>query len=458
MISNYNSVSKQSRFLEDAYKTLPRKDYKLLASILNEWHASASLAQLLLKWKPYEIGDTRVLDSHLHILSFNVRGFDQRWGEVSLLAVEHRFDIIALGEVGAVDSTVIESAFEKYRYYYQAGENAHGGVLVLIRNGLQTKRVTCSIPNVCIIDVNLEKTMRLVALYAPASKTWKWDDVTPFISRECIMLGDFNVDLEKDGEKADGLLKWMDECCLGPCLPDSNTSLRSDRTIDYALTTGTNITIQTYEGETSSDHKPLLITATCDPIKNDAFAKTNWAVFSLVLSHVFEFWEKEWATGPYDGAYERLSSFLASLTVRCAQRSTRKDMKQTIPPDLVELLKQSRSLASKAKRKGDILLREEARRLRNRARFELRQFKCKRLEKQLKERFEAGDGSRLFWSKAKGHFKTAGTALRGFVATDGEVVKDPQRMADMAANYYENLFQEPEVMRPHPYVDAPLIE
>ncbi|CAF1586413.1 unnamed protein product, partial [Adineta steineri] len=28
-------------------------------------------------------------------------------------------------------------------------------------------------------------------------------------------------------------------------------------------------------------------------------------------------------------------------------------------------------------------------------------------------------------------------------------------MSDVAADYYENLFSEPEVYRPHPYTDIP---
>ena len=77
-----------------------------------------------------------------------------------------------------------------------------------------------------------------------------------------MIMGDFNTDIEKDGEKADQLLEWLDQCLLTPVTPDSNTSLRSNRTIDYALTTGVDLTIQTYEGITNSDHKPLIGTFT----------------------------------------------------------------------------------------------------------------------------------------------------------------------------------------------------
>ncbi len=108
-----------------------------------------------------------------------------------------------------------------------------------------------------MIDLLLEQTTRLVALYAPASKTWYWTDLSRFITNHCMVMGDFNIDLERDGDKADELLEWMDSCSLVPVITESNTSLRSDHTIDYVVAAGVDLTIQAYEGDTTSDHKPL---------------------------------------------------------------------------------------------------------------------------------------------------------------------------------------------------------
>ena len=140
-----------------------------------------------------------------------------------------------------------------------------------------------------IIDLVLEQTIRLVALYAPESKTWKWNDLSPFVSSCCLFMGDFNVDLESDGEKADRLLEWTDSCSLGPVVPESNTSLRSERTIDYAVAAGVELTMQTYEGYTSSDHKSLIAILTCDTKENIERSRTNWSVFSLMLSYTVDF-------------------------------------------------------------------------------------------------------------------------------------------------------------------------
>ncbi|CAF5186633.1 unnamed protein product, partial [Rotaria magnacalcarata] len=112
-----------------------------------------------------------------------------------------------------------------------------------------------------------------------------------------MVMGDFNIDIERDGDKADKLLEWMDSGSLRPVIPDSNTSLRSNRIIDYALSTNIDLSMQTYEGITSSDHKPLLGVFTVEDDLNREGTRTIWSVFSLVLAYTYDYWEqKEWNT------------------------------------------------------------------------------------------------------------------------------------------------------------------
>jgi hypothetical protein len=73
-----------------------------------------------------------------------------------------------------------------------------------------------------------------------------------------------------------------------------------------------------------------------------------------------------------------------------------------IPQDLQALLARSRALSFKAKRKGDVKLRQEANQLRNIARFELKRFRQDQRVKDLKDRHKPGDGSKVFWDKTKG--------------------------------------------------------
>lgn len=131
-----------------------------------------------------------------------------------------------------------------------------------------------------------------------------------------------------------------------------------------------------------------------------------------------------------------------------------KRARPSIPPELIKLLAQCHSLSFKAKRKGDVTLREEARQLRCYVRAELRKFQQAQITKQLQETNLPGQNSFSFWNKTKSYFRTSLATLRGFTRSNGETIKEPQAMADMAADYYEKLFEAPIVTRPHPYVDA----
>ncbi|CAF4212153.1 unnamed protein product, partial [Adineta steineri] len=128
--------AKASQFLQHASASLSKSDYNLLVDMLTEWHATASISDLCNRWKQFQKSDEHQPNPFTHILCFNVRGFKKRWGEVSLLLKAHHFDIIALGEVGQMDWFAIRSTFSNFNYFYQRGENGHGGVLLLVRNDI----------------------------------------------------------------------------------------------------------------------------------------------------------------------------------------------------------------------------------------------------------------------------------------------------------------------------------
>ncbi|CAF5223154.1 unnamed protein product, partial [Rotaria magnacalcarata] len=116
------------------------------------------------------------------ILSFNVRGLDLRWQEVLLLISSFKFDILVLIETG---------------------ENKHGGIVVLVKEGIISSRIICDLPNVCVVDIKGEEDFILLGVYAPNSKSWSWDDLSLFLSNKCIIYGDFNVDIMQDGQIAE---------------------------------------------------------------------------------------------------------------------------------------------------------------------------------------------------------------------------------------------------------------
>ncbi|CAF4713690.1 unnamed protein product, partial [Rotaria socialis] len=111
----------------------------------------------------------------LHVLLFNVRGLDLRWQEVLLLISAFKFDALILVETGEFDISFHQKIFKDYRLLYQKGENRNGGVLILIKESFSISRVSCSIPNICVVDIKGEDNLRIIGVYAPDSKSWSWD-------------------------------------------------------------------------------------------------------------------------------------------------------------------------------------------------------------------------------------------------------------------------------------------
>ncbi|CAF4539104.1 unnamed protein product, partial [Didymodactylos carnosus] len=147
---------------------------------------------------------------------------------------------------------------------------------MVFRPGFSVKLVPCSIPNVCVVDLLIDLPIRVIGIYAPESKTWEWNELSPFITPSCVLFGDFNIDIEKDGKKSRVLLDWADMCFLAPIRVGTNTSLRSERTIDYAFTVGVPLSVQALEVGTTSDHKPVLASATCSGSEVSWGRNTHW--------------------------------------------------------------------------------------------------------------------------------------------------------------------------------------
>ena len=148
-------------------------------------------------------------------------------------------------ETGDFDYNFCQQVFSKYKLFHQKGENTYGGVILLVRNDLKMNRVECSIPNICGVNIETDRNeaLRVVGVYAPESKSWNWHDLTTLISHKCTFFGGFNVDLEKDKDKAEILTLWADSHLLSPYTSTQSTSLRSDKLIDYVLSTGIPVSI-----------------------------------------------------------------------------------------------------------------------------------------------------------------------------------------------------------------------
>ncbi|CAF3340392.1 unnamed protein product [Rotaria sp. Silwood2] len=82
----------------------------------------------------------------------------------------------------------------------------------------------------------------------------------------------------QDGKKAEILLQWADKQFLAQALPNSPTSLRSDRVIDYAFVRGLNLNIQVYNGNTTSDHFSILSVIPLKVLQQKLGKNTHWKI------------------------------------------------------------------------------------------------------------------------------------------------------------------------------------
>ncbi|CAF3803509.1 unnamed protein product [Rotaria magnacalcarata] len=365
----------------------------------------------------------------------------------------------AIAETGKIDLVFYGQAFSNLKFFFQSGENRNGGVLILIRNNIQVKRVDCKIPNICIIDLKVEDELRIIGVYAPDSRSWNWHDLSSFISVNCAIFGDFNVDLEHDDKKAESLLEWADSLNLSPFLPDCPTSLRSDRTIDYAFSNIAKIDIQKFDTNTTSDHYPILSILPMKCKQQVKGKSIHWKVFNLFTEYTFSYWEKSWCNQHLNSAYDEYIKFLHLLTARCTVSFPLNKYRTAIPPYLRCFMSYVRALSFRQCRTKNSELKKQVYYLRKQVKYELKLFISSKLSYTLQMRRISSLISVSFWSRVKRFIKPSSSSLHGFISSSGKIVKDSNKMCDLAANFYEGLFHKSEnIVRPHPYVDAPWID
>jgi hypothetical protein len=68
--------------------------------------------------------------------------------------------------------------------------NVYGVVIVLIRQSIPAAGLSCSLPDVSIIDLRLDVPSLLIGIYAPASKSWSWNDLSYFTTPSHVIMGD----------------------------------------------------------------------------------------------------------------------------------------------------------------------------------------------------------------------------------------------------------------------------
>jgi len=435
-----SNVLKRDEFFSKAYASLSSFDFHLFSDILLEWESCTLLDHCFSFWERFIPARNNLQINSLHILSFNVRGFEVRWNEVSLLCSSLNSDILILIETGDIDLSFAEKMFNTFRLYYQKGENKNGGVLIMIKSNIHSYRIKCLLPNVCAVEIIGDEVLRIIGVYAPESKSWIWDDLSHLLSQKCVFFGDFNVDLIQDGTKAVQLQDWADINFLISYLPKSATSKRSNRIIDYAFAYGTSLDIQVYKGKTTSDHRPILSVLPFKIVNRSLDRNIHWKVFSLFTEYTFSFWERRWNLDDIDKTYFEYNKFLFLLSIRCSTFFHSDRYRPAIPGELRSFLSYIRALSFRYIRANCSELRKQVIFLKKIAKDQVRKFFSFQLDVMIRFRNSSNSAGNSFWSKSKKFMKSSSSSLNAFISSSGSVIKDPIEMCDLAANFCENFF------------------
>ena len=453
-----SNTNKRDSFVQKAFVSLSTFEFNLFTSILREWESNPSLNSLFFEWQNFIRDSGKPICSNLQVLSFNVRGLDLRWHEVLLLISSFNFDILILLETGKSDFPFYKKTCSDYKIFYQKGENKNGGVMVLVNAKIQVKRIECAIPNVVVIEFHELNKLRIIGTYAPSSKSWSWSDLSSFISSSCAIYGDFNVDMSLDKTKADQITKWAENHLLTHHIPDCPTSKRSKRTIDYFFSRGVDIDFQVYDGNTTSDHAPIISVIKVNFTLSNLGRRTHWNVFSLFSEFTFPFWEKNWNLACLDSTYGNYVRFLSLLTSRCTTYFCIKKYRSAIPGELRSFLSYIRALSFRQIRIKSPELKILVLQLKKIAKKELNLFFYNQMNNSLRNRNSTAQGASSFWFRSKCFIKPSSSSLNAFIDSGGKTIRDEMEMCEVAADYYEEFFKCPEVIRPHPYTDSPVIE
>jgi hypothetical protein len=92
------------------------------------------------------------------------------------------------------------------------------------------------------------------------------------------------------------------------------------------------------------------------------------------------------------------------------------------------------------------------------AKNELNRFFSSLLDNSLRLRCSSSPTSISFWCRSKSFMKPSSSSLHALIDSSGQIIKESERMCEVAADYYETFFKRSNIIRPHPYTDSPPIE
>ncbi|CAF3395743.1 unnamed protein product [Rotaria socialis] len=437
---------------------LTEKDKEFTRCLLDEWYSGSTLSSVLQQWEEH---NNKYLPSEkvpLNILCYNVEGWGTRYLEVVDLVYKIDASISVLTEVGELWN---KFTIPNFNMFHQKGTNRSGGVCVSVGKHLRATQIQLEIENTVIVDVfNLSDPIRIIGIYWPQGQERNLDDLSPYITQETIITGDFNASLEEwnstASDKRGKILKeWIEKNNLTYIPSSSHSSKRSKRNIDLTFSNIDGINAETMFFGTS-DHWPIVMT--CENIGfeiRNFFPFVRWHIFEGMLALLQDFWIKEQSITSVDEWYNTYTRFLAALRNRVTVWKKKEKYRPSLPPLIIDKLKKLRRIRNKyyTERKSGCQ-NEETRVLLRVINREVRQeiaiHKSSCWQSFLSSIRDKSDRpEKAFWSQVSRVYKSRSLPFSK-LNSGQSVISDKKEIVDTLFSYYENQFKKTEIKKDDP--------
>ena len=456
----------EEQFLSKVLKT--NYQHETAQSILHEWNTASTLSALSRDWSIRH--DTRPpARTDFSLLLYNISSLRMHFGDLIEYISEFYPDIWALTGLHSNDNVNyrLASYFKsRYTIYYQQGSNSFGGVCLAIAREVPHRVASGfeAINNLVAVDVfNSNKRYTVAVIYSPPVEEVPVDllDRLHRYNRHLLLIGDLNArhpDWHDVTSNSCGrqLAHWTEKYPdLKIFNPSQATSMRSQAVIDLIIapSCASSALAVIDQKMRVSDHYPVhwrLSSFTSTSFTPCEVKRVDWNVLNCILDLKQNFFFLLAAQMKNDSiefirVYE---AFLVALQERCTTYSKIKNYRPSLPPYLVNIIKERRRILCLHRSTRLAEHHTSLRSLNKYIHHELRAVKraqwqefCLGLEPK---------NTRRFWNHSKRLFKAREHRIQGFLVEQNHpVITDADAMLTHAQNYYAASFRETDTPCQH---------
>ena len=211
----------------------------------------------------------------LKIVHLNIHFLYPKIDEIKLMLSQNTFDILCICETFLNETFAdFEVSLENYKLFRRDRQTNGGGLIIYVREEIPCEQIS-DFANSSLESLWLEikqpnsKSFLLAYVYRPPSSKVNWmKDFSSMlenpimIEKECIILGDFNIDLQKADNSSKSWLGLMESVSFSQLVKNSTRVTQFSATlIDHAFSnTPQNISSVYIPEYAISDHYPVCLT------------------------------------------------------------------------------------------------------------------------------------------------------------------------------------------------------